>query len=51
MTMLVVTHNPDLAARVPRRLRMVDGLLVNDDAADRHLAQPPADAAPPLPSA
>jgi lipoprotein-releasing system ATP-binding protein len=51
MTMLVVTHNPDLAARVPRRLRMVDGLLVDDDAADRHLAQPPADAAPPLPSA
>ena len=25
MTMLVVTHNPDLAGRMPRRLRMVDG--------------------------
>jgi len=24
-TLLVVTHNPDLAALMPRRLRMVDG--------------------------
>jgi lipoprotein-releasing system ATP-binding protein len=27
MTMLVVTHNPDMAARLPERLRMVDGRL------------------------
>ena len=27
MTLLVVTHNPDLAARMPRRLRMVDGII------------------------
>ncbi len=27
MTMLIVTHNPDLAARLPRTLHMVDGLL------------------------
>src|SRR5262249_23003814 len=27
MTMLVVTHNTDLASRMPRRVRMVDGLL------------------------
>jgi lipoprotein-releasing system ATP-binding protein len=25
MTMLIVTHNPELAERMPRRLRMVDG--------------------------
>jgi lipoprotein-releasing system ATP-binding protein len=27
MTMLVVTHNPELAQRMPRRLHMVDGVL------------------------
>jgi lipoprotein-releasing system ATP-binding protein len=27
MTMLVVTHNPDLAQRMPRRLHMVDGTI------------------------
>ena len=27
MTMVVVTHNADLAARLPRRVHMVDGLL------------------------
>jgi lipoprotein-releasing system ATP-binding protein len=27
MTMLVVTHNPDMASRMPRRLRMVDGVI------------------------
>ncbi len=26
-TMLIVTHNPQLAARMPRRLQMVDGLM------------------------
>jgi lipoprotein-releasing system ATP-binding protein len=30
MTMLVVTHNPDLAAEMPRRLRMSDGGLLSD---------------------
>ncbi|HZS38485.1 MAG TPA: ABC transporter ATP-binding protein [Polyangia bacterium] len=30
MTMLVVTHNADLAARMPRRVRMVDGVLTED---------------------
>jgi lipoprotein-releasing system ATP-binding protein len=27
MTMIVVTHNPDLAVRMPRQVRMVDGLI------------------------
>ncbi len=30
MTMLVVTHNADLAARMPRRVRMIDGVLTED---------------------
>jgi lipoprotein-releasing system ATP-binding protein len=30
-TLLVVTHNPDLAALMPRRLRMVDGGTLVDD--------------------
>jgi lipoprotein-releasing system ATP-binding protein len=30
MTMLVVTHNPELAARMPRCLRMQDGGLATD---------------------
>jgi lipoprotein-releasing system ATP-binding protein len=33
MTLVVVTHNPDFAARLPRRVRMVDGL-ISDEAAD-----------------
>ncbi len=32
MTMLVVTHNADLASRMPRRLRMVDGRLADEAA-------------------
>jgi lipoprotein-releasing system ATP-binding protein len=32
MTMIVVTHNPDLAARMPRQLRMVDGLILDQGA-------------------
>jgi len=32
MTMLVVTHNPELARRMPRRLHMVDGLLEHEPA-------------------
>jgi lipoprotein-releasing system ATP-binding protein len=30
MTMLVVTHNPDFARRLPRRVRMVDGILSDE---------------------
>ena len=30
MTMVVVTHNADLAGRMPRRLRMVDGKIGED---------------------
>jgi len=33
MTMLVVTHNTDLASRMPRRLHMVDGRLEHDEVA------------------
>jgi lipoprotein-releasing system ATP-binding protein len=36
MTMIVVTHNEDLAARMPRRLHMVDGRIVEGDAAVAH---------------
>jgi len=28
-SMIIVTHNPDLAARMPRQLRMVDGLIAD----------------------
>lgn len=30
MTLLVVTHNPDLGKRAPRRIRMVDGAIEHD---------------------
>jgi len=30
MTLVVVTHNPDFAARLPRRVHMVDGLLADE---------------------
>jgi lipoprotein-releasing system ATP-binding protein len=30
MTMLVVTHNPEFAARMPRRVRMVDGVILDE---------------------
>jgi lipoprotein-releasing system ATP-binding protein len=30
MTLLVVTHNMDLARKVPRQIRMEDGKLVDD---------------------
>jgi len=42
-TLLVVTHNPELAALMPRRLRMVDGGTLVDDAEPHEPA--PADAA------
>lgn len=35
MTMVVVTHNADLAGRMPRRVRMVDGLIGEDGAGPR----------------
>jgi predicted ABC-type transport system involved in lysophospholipase L1 biosynthesis ATPase subunit len=31
MTLLIVTHNPELAAQTGRRLRMADGMLVERD--------------------
>ncbi len=34
MTMVVVTHNPDFARRMPRRVRMVDGTMVEESAAE-----------------
>jgi lipoprotein-releasing system ATP-binding protein len=60
-TLLVVTHNPDLAALMPRRLRMVDGGTIIDDTAPETspfrvghaevrpvaAASPPADQEPP----
>ena len=42
-TLLVVTHNPDLAALMPRRLRMVDGgRLVEDTDAEHRPSDPGA---------
>ena len=40
MTLLVVTHNDDLANRLGRQLRMKDGTLVSDDAAVAQGATP-----------
>jgi lipoprotein-releasing system ATP-binding protein len=37
MTMLVVTHNADLASRMPRRVRMVDGLLEDMLSGEAHV--------------
>ena len=31
MTILIVTHNAELAARMPRRLRMADGVIVEQE--------------------
>ena len=46
-TLLVVTHNPDLAAILPRRLRMIDGgRLIEEAASPYRSATPPAVAAP-----
>ena len=33
MTLVVVTHNPDFAARLPRRVRMVDGVISDETSA------------------
>ncbi len=32
MTLVVVTHNPEFAARMPRRVRMVDGVILDETA-------------------
>jgi lipoprotein-releasing system ATP-binding protein len=37
MTMLVVTHNTDLASRMPRRVRMIDGLLEDVLSGEAHV--------------
>ncbi|HEU0031674.1 MAG TPA: ABC transporter ATP-binding protein [Kofleriaceae bacterium] len=42
-TLLVVTHNPELARLMPRRLRMVDGGRLVDDEAQAAEAAPPAE--------
>ncbi|MGN6110914.1 MAG: ABC transporter ATP-binding protein [Kofleriaceae bacterium] len=39
-TLLVVTHNPDLAALMPRRMRMVDGGKLIDDTAGELSPEP-----------
>jgi lipoprotein-releasing system ATP-binding protein len=44
-TLLVVTHNPELAALMPRRLRMVDGGTLVDDIT--HPVRDASQAAPP----
>jgi putative ABC transport system ATP-binding protein len=45
-TIIVITHDRDLAARLPRRLDMLDGLIVADTAhAVPALSVPPADPA------
>ena len=46
MTMLVVTHNEDLAARMPRRLSMVNGRLVDEP---QRLRSPVGDHGAPFP--
>ena len=33
MTLVVVTHNPEFAGRMPRRVRMVDGVILDETAA------------------
>jgi len=32
MTLVVVTHNPEFAARMPRKVRMVDGVILDETA-------------------
>ncbi len=41
-TLLVVTHNPELAALMPRKLRMVDGGKIVDESADPSSSGPVA---------
>ena len=44
MTLLVVTHNMELARRVPRQIRMADGRLVDDQRAPGRPASSPSEA-------
>ncbi len=46
-TLLVVTHNPDLAALMPRRLRMIDGGRLIPDGIPPHGTAAPELASPP----
>jgi ABC-type lipoprotein export system ATPase subunit len=41
MTLLLVTHNDELAAQTNRRLRMVDGL-IQEDASNKQDVRPAA---------
>ncbi|WP_309080466.1 ABC transporter ATP-binding protein [Zhihengliuella sp.] len=50
ITLVIVTHDDDLAARCQRRLSMQDGRIVNDDAATLHAAAAPAAAVAPHPA-
>jgi lipoprotein-releasing system ATP-binding protein len=45
-TLLVVTHNPELAALMPRRLRMADGGTLVDEVTHAAAPEPPHAAAP-----
>ena len=46
-TLLVMTHNPELAALMPRRLRMIDGGRLVEEHVEPKIPKPPvADAAP-----
>jgi lipoprotein-releasing system ATP-binding protein len=47
-TLLVVTHNPELAGLMPRRLRMVDGGTIVDDTGAHPFREPAPAPAPPL---
>jgi lipoprotein-releasing system ATP-binding protein len=40
-SMIIVTHNPDLAARMPRQLHMIDGLIADGAGPPRATTAPP----------
>jgi predicted ABC-type transport system involved in lysophospholipase L1 biosynthesis ATPase subunit len=46
-TLLVVTHNPDLAVLMPRRLRMIDGGRLTEERGDAPYRTPATDAGAP----
>ena len=45
MTMIVVTHNEDLAMRMPRRLQMHEGVIIDTTQEPSHPASTPAQCA------